>query len=273
MAKAGDDRDRRARAMYELYEQGATLEEVGICFALTRERVRQIFRDAGLHTRSVGEASRLAKTYSEQELSDCLRFVEEAFAGVPGRSEYDAFARARRLADGRAWPTGRAYAHRYGSWRSALQAVGVRQTRKTRAKMYSNEEIIGCLQTANGTLGGVLSHAAYDQFARGQRFADGRPWPTWQVSANRFGAWSQALRQAGLSANPPSPVAGRRRFDEKSCIEAVRSVARALGKAPTVREYSELARRSDGSLPSLATVRNRCGSWAQVVEEIERRGG
>ena len=37
----------RARAMYDLYSRGATLEGVGRRYGLTRERVRQIFRDAG----------------------------------------------------------------------------------------------------------------------------------------------------------------------------------------------------------------------------------
>jgi DNA-directed RNA polymerase sigma subunit (sigma70/sigma32) len=43
--------------MYSLYAQGSTLEEVGKLYGLTRERVRQLFKEADLPTRSRHEAS------------------------------------------------------------------------------------------------------------------------------------------------------------------------------------------------------------------------
>jgi len=43
--------------MHALYRQGATLEEVGEQYGITRERVRQLFKEAGLATRSRQEAS------------------------------------------------------------------------------------------------------------------------------------------------------------------------------------------------------------------------
>jgi DNA-directed RNA polymerase sigma subunit (sigma70/sigma32) len=47
----------RAREMYSLYQRGSTLEEVGKLYGLTRERVRQLFKEADLPTRSRQEAS------------------------------------------------------------------------------------------------------------------------------------------------------------------------------------------------------------------------
>lgn len=44
--------------MYVLYEQGATLQEIGYRFGVTREYVRQLFKAAGLKTRPRGTRSR-----------------------------------------------------------------------------------------------------------------------------------------------------------------------------------------------------------------------
>jgi hypothetical protein len=51
------EREARARAMHALYLEGATLEEVGELYGVSRERVRQVFRDRGLRSRTRREAS------------------------------------------------------------------------------------------------------------------------------------------------------------------------------------------------------------------------
>lgn len=45
----------RTSKMYDLYANGATLQEVGDRFGLSRQRVQQIFIEANLPTRSIGE--------------------------------------------------------------------------------------------------------------------------------------------------------------------------------------------------------------------------
>jgi DNA-directed RNA polymerase sigma subunit (sigma70/sigma32) len=49
----------RTRAMYERYQAGLTLEEVGAEFGIKRERVRQLFFEQHLPTRSTWESRRL----------------------------------------------------------------------------------------------------------------------------------------------------------------------------------------------------------------------
>lgn len=251
--------DHPVEEMYEIYEQGATLEEVGICFNITRERVRQIFRDAGLSTRRTGSPTK----YSDEELLDCLRVAADALGGALSNSEYSEFARTQGFSDGRSWPLN--HASRFGSWKDALKAAGVPlRRRKVQAKKkYSDAELISCMKQANRELGGVLTHAAYDEFALDHRFADGRPWPTWQTPSKRFGTWVMALKAAGLRSNPSAGP--KKLFDVENCLDAVRTVARELGKTPTVMEYDEFARESEGALPSLPTIRNRCGSWSDAV--------
>lgn len=261
MATTGDDRGQRAREMYALYEQGATLEEIGICYGITRERVRQIFRKAGLASRSRADA--MIK-YSDEELLDCLRLAAHAGGGTLNSNEYDKFARNQRFSDGRRWPARLTLQNRFGSFVKARDMAGVRRSARKQYKLYSDAELIDCLRSASATLGGVLAHVAYDEFAVDQSFSDGRAWPTSQTHSLRFGSWVMALKAAGL---PFNPSAGRSKlFEQTNCIDAVRSAARALGKIPTVTEYEALARESMGALPSFSTVRNRCGTWANAVQ-------
>ncbi len=143
--------------------------------------------------------------------------------------------------------------------RSRLAAFG-RMGKRAKPK-YSDEEIIECLRTASVELGGVLTAAEYTSFAKQRKFPDGRPWPGHQTPFHRFGSWRAALQRAGLEANPPSAIAGQRIFTRERCIDAILEVERELGHAPTAAEYELAAAASGGVLPSLATVRSRCGRW------------
>lgn len=261
--------DQRAAEMYELYEQGATLEEVGICYGITRERVRQIFHKAGLASRSPEESNR---KYSDAELLDCLRVAADALGGALNIEGYEEFARTQTFADGRRWPNQATIGTRFGSFVKARNIAGVRgKARKRRERLHSDAELINCLKQANSALGGVLTHAAYDEFARDRSFADGRSWPTSRTPSMRFGTWVMALQAAGLQSNPSSGPG--QRFDVEDCVDAVRAVARELGKVPTTREYEEFARRSHGALPSLPTIRHRCGRWAQAIHLVDQTDG
>lgn len=63
--------DQRVQEMHRLYCEGEPLEAVGRRYQLSRERVRQLFRDADLPTRSRGEAARL-KTESARGRKEAL---------------------------------------------------------------------------------------------------------------------------------------------------------------------------------------------------------
>jgi hypothetical protein len=254
--------------MYALYEQGATLEEVGICFDITRERVRQIFKAAGLPTRPRGEVSTM-KVYSDEELLRCLREAASALSGALTSGDYNQLAHSQRFADGRPWPIHQTHRNRFGSWAKALEAAGVqRRARKELAKRYSDAELLDCLRHADSMLGRALTQSAYDEFARGQRLADGRPWPTHQTHMKRFGSWRSALQGASLALAAKPSGGSTRTFTDEDCVEAIHTLARELGRPPTVAEYDRLARRSGGRLPSLPTVRNRYGTWTRALGAV-----
>jgi hypothetical protein len=232
-----------------MYEDGATLEEVGRAFGISRERVRQIFRDHELPVRSVKDAhalqrARQSRTYANR-IKDRFRDLRDVDAVA--QELHLPRSLVAEIVDG---------------------AFTVAERRKTKParKKYSDEELIEFLQAASTALGGVLSAHGYTNYARGQRTPDGRPWPTHQTHALRFGSWREAVKAAGLAANPSSPIAGQAIFEEGHCIDALRAAARALGRAPTADEYEEFARASNGALPSQATLRHRLGRWYQALE-------
>lgn len=244
----------RVRRMRKLYDTGATLEEVARQFGVSRERVRQIFTKHGLHTRSLTETNALRR----QVLLDGHR--ERIFELI------DEGATARQVVTRLDIPM-RIVQDILETDPSRKRLVAFQRTAKARPShpKYSDEEIIECLRAANVELGGVLTTADYTAFARTRKLADGRHWPLHQTPANRFGSWRAALQKAGLQANPPSAVAGQRIFTREHCIDAILEVERDLAHPPTAAEYERAAAASGGALPSLATLRQRCGGWQHAL--------
>jgi hypothetical protein len=232
-----------------MYQGGATLEEVGRAFGISRERVRQIFRDHGLPVRSVKDAHALQRTRQSRQYANRIKGRFRDLRDV------DAVAQELQLPKTLVAEV----------VDSAFTAAERRKPKHARKK-YSDQELIEFLQGASTALGGVLSAHGYTHYARGQKTQDGRPWPTHQTHALRFGSWREAVKAAGLAANPSSPISGQTIFADGHCIDALRAAARALGRPPTADEYEEFARASNGALPSQATVRHRLGRWYQALE-------
>lgn len=242
----------RVRSMYSSYEAGATLSEIAARFRVSRERVRQLFRDADLPTRSVGEAAELKRKLLAD--SNRERIIEafldsktpEAIAGelgIPLRVVREVVAEDPRH----------------------TRILSARTHAKRTEQRYSDDDLIDCLRSASLEIGGVLTTAAYSALAKTRSFRDARPWPTHQTPSNRFGSWRGALQRAGLQSNPPSAIAGQRIFTREHCIEAILEVERALGRLPTAADYERYAAKMGGALPSLATLRHRCGGWREAL--------
>lgn len=243
----------RVLDMVELYDTGATLEEVGNAFGVTRERIRQLFLAHDVPVRSIGETHALRREQlADDRRNEIYELVDSGLAPnqIAARLKVSRQLVRDVIADD---PN-----------RSRLAAF--RRNAKIRSRpRYSDEEIIECLRTANVELGGILTTADYTDYARTRKLPDGRPWPLSQTPGLRFGSWREALLKAGLEANPPSAVAGQRLFTREHCVDAILEVERELGHPPTAAEYERAAVASRGFLPSLATVRNRCGGWQTAL--------
>jgi hypothetical protein len=240
----------RAGEMYALYQDGATLEEVGERYGVTRERVRQLFNKAGLATRSRQEASERKRDTVTRRIEEHRKQIVQGFLDARNldavAAEHDLPVSTVRAILKEALPS-----HEYRALAD-----------KPWPKQYTDDELIGFLRQAGAAQDGILSLASYRRFAGTRR--KGRRWPTPQTYSTRFGSWVKALHAAGMQANAPHARGGKT-FDAGDCLAAVRAVAQKLEKTPTSKEYEQCARQSEGSLPSLQTVRKRCGGWVQAV--------
>jgi hypothetical protein len=227
-----------------MYARGATLAEVASEYGVTRERVRQIFKKAGLPTISLADRRRLVYQQRADEIVEKYRGLRDVRAVADAlcvpMSAVDEILRQRLPA---------AEFRKHGNY----------------PKKYSDDELIAMLHEASRALGGVLAKTDFESHARDRTLPDGRPWPTAQTHMLRFGSWRNSLIAAGLTANASSPITGQILFDEAQCIDAIRHVARELKKVPTAAQYEKHARGTSGALPSMATVRNRCGRWYEAL--------
>lgn len=257
LGKQDGPTDARSRQMYAMYEAGATLEQVGARFGVTRARVGQVLQRLGSSTQEFKERRRRNLERKRQELAGSHR------AGVRAAFERhgDIAAVAKELGLPKALVE--SVVREDPSWARRFKQDGRAK------KRYSDAELMACLREAAAGWEGALTGAKYEWFARGRTLADGRPWPGKQTFALRYSSWRGALAAAGLPANPPSAVAGRRKFDRGRCIGALRHAATVLGKTPTAAEYDRLARESGGELPSQATVRHTFGTWNDALLEAE----
>jgi transposase len=246
----------RARQMHELYESGWTLEQVAQEFGVSRERVRQILRQFSYGTRSVGESSALKRDQLRVLHGHRIRML--LAEGLTTAEAADRLGVTEHfvktyLADD---PELNRHRHAY-------------RNRRAEKPRYSDEELIELLQEASHELGGVLTAAGYTALSRTRQLPDGRPWPTHQTHALRFGTWVAALARAGLQSNKSSPIAGMRIFDRAHCIDALVEAQRELGRFPTAAEYEAWATGKNGAVPSLATLRHRCGGWQSALRAAD----
>jgi hypothetical protein len=244
---------------------GKTLEEIGLIVGLTRERVRQLIQASGFNSKQLAQEGNETRRREESDVFQAVLLENEqeirelledgrgirdiaATLDVPPQA-LEKFVEGLPDYERLRWIVGRRY---------------------TVARNYTDADLISCLQTAARELGGVLTAYGYTEFSRGRTFDDdGRPWPTHQTMALRFGTWRDAVVAAGLPANERSPIYGKHIFTEEHCIDAILEVERALGKVPTNYEYDLYARQQNGAIPSLATVRHRLGGWLAAL----RRAG
>lgn len=247
----------RVLAMYQSYERGATLVEIGDDFGITRERVRQLFKKAGLQTRTVSAAAALKQAANLQRADEIVERFRDLKDSVAVASELDipknivTSVLRERLSP--------------GEYRGLTASTKVGS-----AKRFTDRELIEFLIEANRELGGTLTGTAFNVLARSRHTADGRAWPSKQTYFLRFGSWRKALITAQLDANPSSAVAGRGRYGPQRCAAALREAHLSLGKVPTRADYERwYSNGQEGRQPSPSTVIKRCGTWRDALRLAE----
>jgi transposase len=135
------------------------------------------------------------RTYTDDELIAFLR--EAAHDKTLSMKAYTDFARDRRTADGRRWPTYQTHYKRFGSWRDALIKAGLPANEGSPSLTRRKFDVDRCVEAvrfARDALGTYPTSEEYDQYARKSKGA----LPSAATIRNRCGTWTDALCMAGL---------------------------------------------------------------------------
>jgi uncharacterized protein (DUF433 family) len=243
-------RDRRARnvTIADLRREGWTLQEIGERFGLSRERVRQILTAAG--PRDARSAS--ARRGRRQQGIDAARALRAEILSRWSHGE-----RLRDLAPSLGIPLRAAQLvvrESASAEDAALRRAALNVVNATFDRRYRDAELVAAVRRAADALGRAPSGREYT------RLASSLELPGLATIQRRLG-WSSAVRAAGLT--PRVAHGGGQKWDEDTCLAAVKSVAAPLGRPPTLREYDR-ASRGRPELPSPVTVAHHFGGWASV---------
>ncbi len=133
--------------------------------------------------------------YSDDEL---IAFLHEANAGRSkplSTISYTRYARGRRTASGRLWPTHQTYYKRFGSWRSAVLSAGLKANAPSPVAGVLRFDLQQCLQavrTVADAQGGTPTSKEYQRHARE---SDGAL-PSLATVLKRCATWTDALQMA-----------------------------------------------------------------------------
>lgn len=181
--------------------------------------------------------------YSDEELLSELRRVALALHGQ--RLTHDRFNQLSRVHS-------TTLRLRFGSWRAALDRAGISESTAPRWEALSREAVLEELKSYAAESG--ASSATKEQIAARLGVDPG-------TITRRFGAWSELLKQAGLSS-----VALGRRYTDDECFENVLSLWTHYGRQPHFAELN----RPPSVVGSKAYIK-RWGGWrAALAAFVER---
>src|SRR5699024_5754380 len=239
-------KDLRASRSARLYAFGATLQEIGDLFGVTRERIRQILsRDTPWSSTDLSAAAKA--------LAAARRTEHTAAADEWSRTHPAAPLDAARAALGLSEEQVRRLLGRRRSRHEPAFEVPRETARRT------EEEIVADLRAFH-TETGKTTCQAFTAWAREHDV------PGHQTAAIRFGTWNEALKAAGLGEEKGAP---RSSFRDEDLWAAVLSAVQAEDGGTTFRAVSDwLAQRP--AAPSGVLIRKRLcgqegGSWTETV--------
>ncbi len=225
--------------------QGYSLREVGEAFGVTRERARQIIRDAdGPNSAEAASARRERLGRDREELRsraldlasvDPGRTVEEA-AELLGVTE-----RTLRTALGDD-------ARRYFL------------NRRRGNRVFSDAVILAHLREAARLVGEPLTVRAYEDV---RSTFGGASAP---LVLQRFGTWRRACVRAGVRHGQVVRRYYERRWSFDEMLQAVAAYLTQDGARGSFADYERWARVNDGA-PSGQTIRTQFGTWSRAKAE------
>ena len=182
--------DTSTRKMFDAYQRGATLAQTGQRFGLSGERVRQIFRTAGLPVRSPAEARELRRAHQAEREQAMVEHLRKSGDLEAVAAEFS--VRSRRI---------REVAKRMAP--ELLAPLGRAEPRVARG-YWTREAIIDAIHDWTDTYGEPPRATDWrpatalrnGQPERAARFSEGL-WPHASTVLKRFGRWNDAIYAAG----------------------------------------------------------------------------
>ncbi|EYT49851.1 homing endonuclease associated repeat-containing protein [Brachybacterium muris] len=239
-------KDLRASRSARLYAFGATLQEIGDLFGVTRERIRQILsRDTPWTSTDLSAAARVLAQERRAEHASAAEHWSLTHPAVP----LDEAPAALGL-----------------SVEQMRQLLGRRRSRHEpafdaprEATRRTEQEIIEDLRAFHAETGRTTCQA-FTTWAREHDV------PGHQTAAIRFGTWNEALKAAGIGTDQGAP---RSSFSDEDLWAAVLSAVQAPDGGTTFRAVEEWLARHPAA-PSGALIRQRLcshggGSWTETV--------
>ncbi len=243
--------DPRIADMAQRRLRGETLDDIGKAYNVTRERVRQILKQAGI------DPGEIAAARAEGNRAVVAARVDDVLEAFRRGDDAATIARVLDLPPG-------AVAELLATEVTRTDRAARRAARDRPAeRRYSDEDLIEAVRTVCERYGRAPTSNEYNATA-----STSVAMPSLPTIHNRIG-WANAVRLAGFEPRRSVRRSYQRRWTEQTCLDALRRLAVETGHPPTVVEYEQLAELDPG-LPSSATVRNRLGPWSKVTAELLR---
>jgi hypothetical protein len=248
-------RDETTERMWELHQNGYTLEKISLRFGMTREGVRQRLARSGKQLLTTDERAHLRL---EAQLSGARMKKEEvkrAFSLTGSRRE------TSEITD--------IPVNLIGIIIDELRTEGfqpeIYQNRRGGhgGKISTHEELIQEVRRAASIMGEPLMRFYYSKDAGKHGL------PAVHTLMKRFGSWERACEVAGVKTNAPR---GKRpkSFSDEDAIAALQTCRDEIGKVPSIGNYEKWWRANDGKtackkdgegLPGQLTIRLLFGGW------------
>lgn len=240
---------------------GASLQQIANAVGITRQRVSQLLRGVGLTGASeartrLRDQGRLEEALQAEKLRGLIRDVAKSMPGL-GVDEV-----AREL--GVSQSVVRRHLTRMGS---KLVCDTLRSGQKA---IWSNEQLLDVLRIAS-TKSTPLTVTAYDALVT-QKQVEG---PTGQVFYMRFGSWLEACEAAGVQSGERVRGNYTRSWLNVDLEALVVEFLFSIEHDGSFGDFQSWLRERPDS-PSVATVRNRLGTWNEMkrnaIEQIVASG-
>lgn len=239
-------RDNRNALILEMRRRGSTLHEIGEATGLTRERVRQIIDKLGGPTSDDARRAQ-AEAQARQELR--LRRRIRGYFEMHESSTTDAIAESlgvdaatiRRLCP------------------ADLRPRLLHKKSVDKSRSWSQLQILNALRLA-ATFEFPLTAKKYTELLHNGEISG----PSVPLIHQRFPGWVKACELAGVEAGTAVRDNYESRWSDEDILHCVAAYLRHPEFTGSAHTYDKWRRQSAPDGPSLATIRNRTGTWLET---------